>query len=79
MALKRVLPGLVIVLVVLLGYSLLTVDISAAYRYGHDNDGDISHGNWGFETTSTNSLDTTSTFSYKSCNLALLFTMHGGP
>jgi len=26
-----------------------------------------------------NSLDTTSTFSYKSWNLALLFTMHGGP
>ena len=41
MALRRVLAGLVIVLVVLLGCSLLAVGISVARHYGHDNGGDI--------------------------------------
>jgi YD repeat-containing protein len=43
MALRKMLPGLIIVLVVLLGYSLLAADISAAYRQGPDNDGDIDN------------------------------------
>jgi RHS repeat-associated protein len=43
MALKRVLAGLVFVLVVLLGCSLLAVDISAANRSIHDNGGHIAH------------------------------------
>ena len=54
MALRRVLPGSVVALVVMLGCSLLAVDVSAANHHGQNRDGDNNRpeagslsGKWG--------------------------------
>ena len=42
MALRRVLAGLVVVLVVLPGYGLPAVEVSPGYQHGPENDDDIN-------------------------------------